>query len=170
MTLPSIRGRVAFVFSEPNFDIDQIVGVKHIKTLDLEQLRKVVMADYDANFVRDVRPGDVLVGNVNFGYGHPHYPSMLIMRHLGIQAVIAESFFPLYRTSEMGIGFPQISCPGVLDFVERWDEVEIDWDRDCIVNHTRQQSRPFERFSQKNLAVIAAGGVVPYLRRELSRK
>ena len=29
-TLPNLRGRVAFVFEEEDFDVDQIVGVKNI--------------------------------------------------------------------------------------------------------------------------------------------
>lgn len=168
MVPSNIRGRIAFVFAESNFDIDLIVGLKHVKTSDLDQLKKVVMRDYDKNFVKDVRPGDLLVGGVNFGYGHPHYPSMRIMRYLGIRAVIAESFFPLYRTSEMSIGFPQVECAGVLDFVERWDDVEIAWDTGQIVNHTRRRSLPFQLPSRKDLAVLVAGGVVPYLKRELS--
>src|SRR5690606_33657850 len=140
MNLSNIRGRAAFLFAEPNFDIDQIVGVKHIKTQNIDELMKVVMSDYDKDFVRSVRPGDLLVGGVNFGYGHPHYPPMQIIRHLGVQAIVAESFFPLYRAPESSIGFPQIPCPGVLDLVQRWDDIEIDWKASSIVNHTRQQS------------------------------
>ena len=34
------------------------------------------MQDYDPDFASAVRPGDLLVGNHNFGYGHPHYPPM----------------------------------------------------------------------------------------------
>lgn len=166
----NIRGRVAYVFDEANFDIDLIVGVKNIKTQDIRLLEEVVMKGYDENFVRDVVPGDVLIGGVNFGFGHPHYQTMLIMRHLGIRAVIAESFFPLYRRSEMGAGFPQISCPGVLELVERWDDVEIDWDAGRVVNHSKGKFLAFEKMSKKDLAVIAAGGVVPYLKQELADK
>lgn len=163
-----IRGRAAYVFDEANFDIDLIVGIKNIKTQDLAVLKDVVMKSYDANFVRDVAVGDVLIGGVNFGFGHPHFQPMTIMRHLGIRAVIAESFFPLYRTSEMANGFPQVCCPGVLELVDRWDDVEIDWEAGRILNHAKGKSLAYEKISKKDLGVIAAGGIVPYLMRELA--
>ena len=88
--LPNLRGRVAFVFDELDFDVDQIIGVKNIKIQDVAELAALAMQSYDPDFQQKVRPGDVLVGADNFGYGHPHYPPMRAMRHLGIAGVIAE--------------------------------------------------------------------------------
>lgn len=48
--LPIICGRAAWVFQEPNFDIDLIVGVDHMKTQDIEVLMSVCMTDYDPKF------------------------------------------------------------------------------------------------------------------------
>jgi 3-isopropylmalate/(R)-2-methylmalate dehydratase small subunit len=56
-----------------------------------------------------VRLGDLLVGNHNFGYGHPHYPPMKAMRHMGIAGVIVVP--PGYWRGEISMGFPQVSCP-----------------------------------------------------------
>ena len=88
MSLVNLRGRVAYIFEEENFDIDQIVGVKNIRISDAEALAKVAMSAYDERFDQDMRPGDLLVGAANFSYGHPHYPPMIAMRKLGISAVI----------------------------------------------------------------------------------
>ncbi len=163
MEIKNLRGRVAFIFDEPDFDIDQIVGVKNIKVQDLEVLKKSVMKTYDPDFVESVRPGDLLVGAANFGYGHPHYPSMKIMRHLGVTGVVAESFAPGYWRGEMSLGFPQLSCPGILDFVVRWDEIEVCWTEGVIRNLTQGTSLPFEPLTQADAALLAAGGLVPYL-------
>ena len=94
LPLPVVKGRVAFVFEELDFDVDQIIGVKNIKLRDPAELAAVAMQSYDPQFAQVVKAGDVLVGAANFGYGHPHYPPMIGMRHLGISAVIAESFSP----------------------------------------------------------------------------
>ncbi|MGB3289181.1 MAG: 3-isopropylmalate dehydratase [Burkholderiaceae bacterium] len=163
MEIKNLKGRVAFIFDEPNFDIDQIVGVKNIKVQDLEELKKHVMATYDPNFADLVRPGDLLIGADNFGYGHPHYPSMKIMRHLGVTGVIAESYAPGYWRGEMSLGFPQITCPGILAFVKRWDEIEVCWAEGIIHNLTQGTSIPFEPLTQADTALLAAGGLVPYL-------
>ena len=40
--LAKIKGRVAWKFEEPNYDIDNIVGVANIKLSDIEQMKKSV--------------------------------------------------------------------------------------------------------------------------------
>ena len=85
--LNNLRGRVAWIFPEQDFDVDQIVGVKNIKIKDVDELARVAMTSWDPEFASAVRPGDLLVGNHNFGYGHPHYPPMIAMRKLGIAGV-----------------------------------------------------------------------------------
>ena len=168
MTLKPLRGRVAFVFDEVNFDVDQIVGVKNIKITDIDELAQAAMQTYDPDFHAKVKPGDIIVGNHNFGYGHPHYPPMRAMRHLGITGVVAESFSPGYWRGEISMGFPQASCPGVLDLVERWDEIELDWDENIIRNLTRGRALPIEPLSFADREMLDAGGLVPYLKRPVA--
>ena len=38
MTLPNFRGRVAWVFDEPDYDIDLIIGVSNIKITDVKEV------------------------------------------------------------------------------------------------------------------------------------
>jgi 3-isopropylmalate/(R)-2-methylmalate dehydratase small subunit len=165
MSLKNLRGRVAWIFTETDFDVDQIVGVKNIKIQNVDELARLAMQSYDPDFAKQVKPGDLLVGAHNFGYGHPHYPPMRAMRHLGITGVIAESFSPGYWRGEVSMGFPQVTCPGVLDFVERWDEVEVDFAANQLRNHTKGRSRPIDPLSQSEVEMLAAGGLVPYLKR-----
>jgi len=168
MTLKPLHGRVAFVFDEINFDVDQIVGVKNIKITDIDELAQAAMQAYDPDFHAKVKPGDIIVGNHNFGYGHPHYPPMRALRHLGITGVVAESFSPGYWRGEISMGFPQASCPGVLDLVERWDEIELDWDENVIRNLTKGRSLPIEPLSFADREMLDAGGLVPYLKRSVT--
>ena len=164
LALPSIRGRVAFVFEEVDFDVDQIIGVKNIKLRDPAELASVAMQSHDPAFAHQVKQGDVLVGAANFGYGHPHYPPMIAMRHLGIAAVIAESFSPGYWRGEIAMGFPQIAGPGVLQAVRRWDELEVDWMRHRLINHTQHTELPFEVYADADREMLAAGGIMGYLK------
>jgi len=170
MKLETLRGRVAFAFTDDDFDVDQIVGVKNIRIQDLDELKRIVMKSIDPDFVSSVRAGDVLVGASNFGYGHPHYPPMTAMRSLGISCVIAESFSPGYWWGEIADGFPQITCPGILTLVRRWDEIEVLWEDATIRNLTTGQSLPFEKLGQSELEIIGAGGLVKYLQSALPRQ
>ena len=163
MTLQNLKGRVAFLFEEIDFDVDQIVGVKNIKIQDVEELASVAMESYEPDFRSQIRAGDLLVGNTNFGYGHPHYPPMIAMRHIGIAGVIAESFSPGYWRGEIAMGFPQISCPGIVKMVDRWDELEVDWRTSEVRNLTKKTEIAFEPMSESDMQMLEAGGLVGYL-------
>lgn len=163
MTLNSLRGRVAWIFEERDFDVDDIVGVANIKIKDPVKLAEVAMKDFDPDFADKVQPGDILVGGENFGYGHPHYPPMIAMRQLGLAGVVAESFSPGYWRGEIAMGFPQAACPGILSAVSRWDEVEVDWDACAFRNLTTGANLPIEPLSEGDRMMLSHGGLIGYL-------
>lgn len=163
MALENLHGRVAWLFDQIDFDVDQIVGVKNIKIKDPDELARLAMANYEADFASKIRPGDFLVGNSNFGYGHPHYPPMIAMRKLGIAGVIAESFSPGYWRGEIAMGFPQIPCQGILTNVRRWDELVVDWSKSKVFNLTQKTELPFEPLAEGDQLMLEAGGIVGYL-------
>ena len=163
MSLLNLKGRVAWIFQDEDFDVDQIVGVKNIKIKDPDELARLCMAAEEPDFAQQVRPGDLLVGNHNFGYGHPHYPPMIGMRQLGIAGVIAESFSPGYWRGEIAMGFPQVACPGIMQMVNRWDEIEVDWSTATLRNLTQMTELPFEPLSDGDRQMLEAGGIVGYL-------
>lgn len=164
MALPVIEGRAAFIISEPNFDVDLIIGVNNIKLKDPAALSRLAFSDFESNFADSVMPGDVIVGGENFGYGHPHYPPMIGLRHLGIAAVVAESFSPGYWRGEISMGFPQIPCAGILQHVERWDRLQVDWSKGTVKNLSTNWERPFDPIPEPDLAMLRAGGLINFLK------
>ncbi len=170
MALANLKGRAAFIFTEIDFDIDQIVGVKNIKIQDIEELANAAMQQYDPDFRNQVKPGDLLIGNNNFGYGHPHYPPMKAMRHMGVSGVIAESFAPGYWRGEIAMGFPQVPCPGILDSVNRWDELEVDWTECEVRNLTQGVTLSFDPLAQGDIEMLESGGLVPFLHSKIGGK
>lgn len=159
----TMKGRVAFIFEQDDFDVDQIVGVENIKIKEVDSLIKVAMRDYDPDFGSLVETGDFLIGAANFGYGHPHYPPMIAMRAMGIAGVIAESFSPGYWRGEIAMGFPQFECPGIQSLVQRWDGVEIDLIEHTITNLRTSRSLPFTPWSVGDEEMLQCGGIVQYL-------
>jgi len=164
MSLKNLKGRAAFIFEEDDFDVDQIVGVKNIKIQDLDELASLAMTSYDPDFASQVKQGDIIIGGHNFGYGHPHYPPMKALRHLGIEGVIAESFSPGYWRGEISMGFPQCSCPGIRAQVNRWDEIEVDWQAGLVRNFTQDTQIEFEPLAHSDQQMLEAGGLLPYLK------
>lgn len=60
MALQNLRGRVAWIFADDDYDVDQIVGVKNIKVTDIDELAKLAMSGQDPNFAAVVQRGDLL--------------------------------------------------------------------------------------------------------------
>ena len=168
MALKNLKGRVAYIFSESEFDIDRIIGVANIKMQDVEELARIAMRDFEPDFSSGVQAGDLIVGGRNFGYGHPHYPAMRTMRHLGIAGVIAESFFPVYWRGEISMGFPQAACPGILKIVDRFDEIEVDWAAGEVRNLTKHLSLRIEPLSQADREMLEIGGFKAWLKRAVA--
>jgi len=169
MTLPNLRGRVAWVFEEDDYDIDLIIGVANIKITDVKELAALALADRDPGFAASVQRGDLLVGGRNFGYGHPHYPAMRAMRHLGIAGVVAESFSPGFFRGEVSMGFPLVTCPGILAAVKRGDEIEVDWPAACVRHLGRGSSLTLQPLAAAERQTLEAGGLIPYLKQRLAR-
>ena len=167
MSLPVVSGRVAHVFPD-DYDVDQIVGVKNIKIQDLDRLAELALANLGPAFRDRVPPGDVLVAGANFGYGHPHFPAMRAMRRLGIRAVIAESFFPVYWRGEISNGFPQVPCAGITALVQPGDPVEIDFTACRIRLPGCGRALSFPPYARAELAILEAGGFRAWLAQSIA--
>jgi 3-isopropylmalate/(R)-2-methylmalate dehydratase small subunit len=168
MSLVNLHGRAAWVFEKDDYDIDLIIGVRNIKITDVKELAALAMSDYVPDFAGTVHQGDMLIGGHNFGYGHPHYPAMRAMRHLGISCVIAESFSPGFFRGEMSMGFPLVTCPGIRAAVLQGDELEVNWDTNEVSNARTGKKLPIEPFSASERGMLDAGGLIPYLKTRIA--
>lgn len=162
--LPEIKSRVAWVFTEPNFDIDLIIGVANIKIKEIETLKALCMKSYDEKFTEEVRKGDVIVGGENFGYGHPHPPAFRALKAIGIVAAICDSFSPGFYRAETTDGFALIECPGISKEVNRWDEIEFDWDTEIVKVKRTDRILKCNKVPQKTKDLVNYGGMIGYIK------
>ncbi|MEY1675450.1 3-isopropylmalate dehydratase [Gordonia sp. ABKF26] len=151
-----IEGKVAWIFGD-DFDIDLVVGVSNIKSYDPDHLRSVCMSAYDPGFADRVRPGDIIVGGRNFGYGHPHYPPMVALRNAGISAIVAESFSPGFWRGETFNGMPLITIPGVSSAVSVDEPVVLDW-RAATLRTSAGEELVGTPPNPRTIQIIEAGG------------
>jgi 3-isopropylmalate/(R)-2-methylmalate dehydratase small subunit len=159
-----LKGRIAWVFGD-HFDVDLITGVQSIGITDVDELVDMCMKDFDVNFIREVRQGDVLVAGRNFGYGHPHRQGMMVMRHLGIRAILARSFARNFFKNEIAAGSVLLPCPDLPDYLKRWDEVEADLEQWCVSFLSTGDMFPLAKIPPVEVDIMKLGGIVPYLKR-----
>ena len=120
------------------------------------------MEDIDADFVKKMKEGDIIVANKNFGCGSSREHAPLSIKAAGVSCVIAETFARIFYRNAINIGLPIIECPEAAKIIEAGDEVEVNFDTGVITDVTKGKSfqgQAFPPFMQK---IIDCEGLVNY--------
>lgn len=121
----------------------------------------------DPTFAAASKEGDLLVAGEMFGHGPGHDHSVLALREAGIAGVIARGFAPQFFRHAVGHGLLVAESPRILDEVQPGDRLRFDF---AIGEGTnlRSGARIVARVPTGPAhAILAAGGLVPYLRARL---
>ncbi len=153
------------VFKYPdNVDTDVIIPARYLNSQDAKELAQHCMEDIDTEFVKKVKPGDIMVGGWNFGCGSSREHAPLVIKTCGVGCVIAKSFARIFYRNAINIGLPILECEAASDGIAAGDEVTVDFDTGKIVNLTKQetyQAEPFPPFIQE---MIKKGGLMASLK------
>lgn len=150
-----------------NVDTDVIIPARYLNTSNPLELAKHCMEDIDADFIKNVQEGDIIVANKNFGCGSSREHAPIAIKTAGISCVIATDFARIFYRNSINIGLPILECPEASANIEAGDEVEVDFDTGLITNITKNetyQGQAFPEFMQK---LIAAGGLVNSINKDL---
>lgn len=146
-----------------NVDTDVIIPARYLNSSDPAELAQHCMEDIDKDFVNNVKKGDIIVADKNFGCGSSREHAPIAIKAAGVSCVIAETFARIFYRNAINIGLPIIECPESSKGIEAGDEVEVDFDSGVITNVTKGttfQGQAFPEFMQK---IIAAEGLVNYI-------
>jgi homoaconitate hydratase len=108
----AIEGDLLFCYQD-NLNTDGIYPGKYtyIDDFTAEQQAEVVMENYDTEFVKIAKKGDVVAGGFNFGTGSSREQAATAFKHKGIACVLAGSFSETYKRNAINNGFLIIDCP-----------------------------------------------------------
>ena len=153
------------VFKYPdNVDTDVIIPARYLNTSNAQELAKHCMEDIDTEFVKQVKPGDVMVAGWNFGCGSSREHAPLVIKTCGTGCVIAKSFARIFYRNAINIGLPILECEEAAEQIAAGDEVKVDFDTGVITNITNGktwQAEPFPAFIQN---IIQKGGLLASLK------
>ncbi|MBN1213095.1 MAG: homoaconitase [candidate division Zixibacteria bacterium] len=107
-----VTGELIFC-NRDNLNTDGIYPGKYtyIDEFTPAQQAEVVMENYDPEFARIVREGDILVGGFNFGTGSSREQAATALKYRGLRLVLAGSFSETYKRNALNNGFPAIEAP-----------------------------------------------------------
>ena len=155
-----LKGRV-FKFGD-NISTDLIIPGRyaHLRS-NLPELAKHAMEDADPDFVKQVQPGDFIVGGSNFGLGSSREHAPLVIKMSGISAILAKSFARIFFRNAINQGMPALICD--TDKINAGDILEINLTEGTINNLTSHEIYNFSGIPQVMLNILNEGGLIPYI-------
>lgn len=152
------KGRV-FRYGD-NVDTDVIIPARYLNTSDPKELATHCMEDIDVNFVKEVKEGDIIVADKNFGCGSSREHAPIAIKAAGVSCVIAKTFARIFYRNAINIGLPILECEAAVEGIGKGDEVEVNFDTGVITNVTKGETykaQPFPPFMQE---IIKANGLI----------
>jgi 3-isopropylmalate/(R)-2-methylmalate dehydratase small subunit len=157
-----IRGKVHKYQDNINTDI---ISPPQYMELSIEESAQYAMSAIDPDFYKKVQKGDILVAGTNFGSGSSRETSPLVLKYLGIGAIVAKFFARIFYRNAINVGIPVIECEEV-DKIASGDEISINLEDGCIQNLTKGESYPCSKIPPHIAELIHVGGMYEYLKQQ----
>jgi len=135
-----------------NVNTDDIIPARYLYTHDPAELAGHCMEHVDKNFVKRVKPGDIIVGGKHFGCGSSREHAPIAIKACGISCIIAESFARIFYRNCINTGLPVISLKEAAKFIKKGDMLEIDTRKGTVRNLSERKKfkiEPYSPFIQK---------------------
>lgn len=157
-----------WVFDD-DISTDGIIAGRYLASFEIKhdprELAKHAMESVDPTFAAKVRKGDVIIAGKNFGCGSSREEAPIALKAAGISAIVAESFARIFYRNSVNQGLPALTCPGVRRGFKSGDKAEVDLKRGIVQNTTTGKTFKVDPLPDFILAILRAGGLIPYLKR-----
>lgn len=155
-----------FKYSD-NIDTDVIIPARYLNTSDEKELASHCLEDIDAEFVKEVRQGDIIVAGENFGCGSSREHAPIAIKASGISVVIAKSFARIFFRNAINIGLPILENSQLADDCDKGDKISVDLQNGIVKNLTQNKEYKCEKFPPEIQELIAQGGLINYTKKKL---
>jgi 3-isopropylmalate/(R)-2-methylmalate dehydratase small subunit len=163
-----IEGRVWKFGSD--VDTDAIIPARYLNQTDAGELAKHVMEDERPEFKKEVKKGDLLLAERNFGCGSSREHAPLALKASGITCIIAESFARIFYRNGFNQGLLLIESHEASEEINDGDQVRVDLTTGEIFDLTQQKkfvAKPIPPFMQE---LVKDGGLIPHLKKRSLKK
>lgn len=157
----------AWVFGD-DVDTDVLAPGRTMK-LGIEAIAQHCLEALDPAFAAAVRPGDVVIAGRNFGTGSSREQAVETLRHLGVTALVAESFAGLFYRNALNLGMPAVTCAEATR-IGPGDRIEVDAYQGTIRNLTTGETLACEPIPGHLAQMVRDGGLLAHLEKRLLQK
>ena len=163
---------IVFKFGD-NVDTDVIIPARYLNSSDPAELATHCMEDIDKDFIKNVKKGDIIVAEKNFGCGSSREHAPIAIKAAGVSCVIAETFARIFYRNAINLALPLLVCKGASQMIKDGDEVEVDLLSGIVKNVRTGETLQGEKISDYAMKILNAGGIKPMFReraREINKK
>jgi len=160
----------AFVYKRDHINTDEIIPARYLNTDNERELAKHCLEDLDKDFVKKVKPGDVIVAGDDFGCGSSREHAVWAIRGAGVKSVIAKSFARIFYRNAINCGFYIIESADAVDKINDGDQIEINYKNGLIKNKTAGIDIEFNPLPDFALEIINNGGLLEHIKKTLIKK
>ena len=143
-----------------DIDTDVIIPARYLTTSEPSELAKHCLEDLDVEFVNNVKPGDNIVAEENFGCGSSREHAPIAIKAAGVDAVIAKSFARIFYRNSINTGLAILECPEAVDAIKNGDVVSVDTETGTITDETTGESFTAQPFPPFIADIIEQGGLL----------
>ena len=143
-----------------NVNTDEIIPARYLNDCSPAAHAAHCMEDIDREFVKKVKPGDIIVAEKNFGCGSSREHAPIAIKASGVSCVIACDFARIFFRNCINIGLPILECPEAAKDASDGDEMEVDLATGSVKNLTKNKSYSVPPFPPEIRAIIARGGLL----------
>lgn len=144
-------------------DTDQIIPSQYLLLPTVEEMKQYTFEPLDKDFASKIAVGDILLGGDNFGSGSSREQAPLVLKALGIRAVVAKSFARIFFRNAINIGLPVIVCKEVYDHVDNGDILAIDVTQGSIRSLKSNEYFLSTKLPSHVMSILQAGGLIGFL-------
>jgi 3-isopropylmalate/(R)-2-methylmalate dehydratase small subunit len=162
--MKSIKGGRVFKYGD-NVDTDVIIPARYLNTSDEKELAAHCMEDIDSAFIGNVKHGDVIVADKNFGCGSSREHAPIAIKAAGVSCVIASSFARIFYRNAINIGLPILECEQAAKEIRSGDLLDVDFSTGVITDAAtgkEYRAQPFPAFIQD---IVESGGLIPAIKK-----
>ena len=145
-----------------DIDTDIIIPTEYLALKTIDDMKQYGFSPLRPELADQIKPGDIIVAGKNFGCGSSREQAPEIIKALGIQCVIANSFARIFFRNSINNGLLLIEQPTLYDDIKEGDTISVVMNEHVDYNG---KTYPIAALPENLMDIIRAGGLVKAMRK-----
>jgi 3-isopropylmalate/(R)-2-methylmalate dehydratase small subunit len=147
---------------------DVVIPARYLTSIDPAELAEHAFEPLGEEVQARLRRSPVVVAGRNFGCGSAREQAATCLIGAGVQAVVAVSFARVFFRNAINTGLLAVEAPEAVAAVQDGGEIFVDPDAGTV--HVGDESFAFPPYPESLRGIIDAGGLIPFVARQLESR